>query len=356
MIGAEAAGVFVDERGFVPVDKQQRTNVAHIFAIGDVVGQPMLAHKATHEGKVAAENCAGHTSTSTPPSSPQWPTPTPVAWVGVTENEAKAAGVKYGKGVFPWTASGRSLSLGRDEGLTKVLFDETTDRIIGAGIVGPSAGDLIAEAAHAIEMGSDAGGHRTDHHPHPTLSETAAMAAEAFEGTITDLYMPKSGDRARGAWWRTGGAAPSGTVPSAESPDDRGGDVAADVRAVAQRAVHRVAGEDREHVVVPGRHAVHVPLPRRGVRHPPVLHRHGGRGRQRRLDPEGIVRADVAQVRQRSAPPGSPGAVRSTQAKMRVASTAEIWVSDQYRAAEVVTATPQTARRSRSIASPPRAW
>jgi dihydrolipoamide dehydrogenase len=192
VIGADAAGVFVDERGFVPVDKQQRTNVAHIFAIGDVVGQPMLAHKATHEGKVAAENCAGHTSYFDATVIPSVAYTDPeVAWVGVTENEAKAAGVKYGKGVFPWMASGRSLSLGRDEGLTKVLFDETTDRIIGAGIVGPNAGDLIAEAAHAIEMGSEAGDLGLTIHPHPTLSETVGMAAEAFEGTLTDLYLPK---------------------------------------------------------------------------------------------------------------------------------------------------------------------
>ena len=192
VIGAEAAGVFVDERGFVPVDKQQRTNVGHIFAIGDVVGQPMLAHKATHEGKVAAENCAGHNGYFDATVIPAVAYTDPeVAWVGVTENEAKAAGVKYGKGVFPWAASGRSLSLGRDEGLTKVLFDETTDRVIGAGIVGPSAGDLIAEAALAIEIGADAADIGLTIHPHPTLSETVAMAAEAFEGTITDLYMPK---------------------------------------------------------------------------------------------------------------------------------------------------------------------
>ena len=192
VVGAEHAGVFVDERGFIPVDKQQRTNVAHIFAIGDVVGQPMLAHKATHEGKVAAENTAGHTSYFDATVIPSVAYTDPeVAWVGVTENEAKAAGVKYGKGVFPWAASGRSLSLGRDEGLTKVLFDETTDRVIGAGIVGPNAGDLIAEVALAIEMGSDAADVGLTIHPHPTLSETVAMAAEAFEGTITDLYMPK---------------------------------------------------------------------------------------------------------------------------------------------------------------------
>src|SRR4051794_27089875 len=192
VVGAEAAGVFVDERGFIPVDKQQRTNVAHIFAIGDVVGQPMLAHKATHEGKVAAENTAGHTSYFDATVIPSVAYTDPeVAWVGVTENEARAAGVKYGKGVFPWAASGRSLSLGRDEGLTKVLFDEADDRVIGAGIVGPNAGDLIAEAALAIEIGADAADIGLTIHPHPTLSETVGMTAEAFEGTITDLYMPK---------------------------------------------------------------------------------------------------------------------------------------------------------------------
>ena len=191
-IGADKAGVAVGDRGFIDVDKQLRTNVPHIFAIGDIVGQPMLAHKATHEGKVAAENTAGHNSYFDAAVIPSVAYTDPeVAWVGVTENEAKAAGVKYGKGVFPWAASGRSLSLGRSEGMTKVLFDEATDRIIGAGIVGPSAGDLIAEAAHAIEMGSTAADIGLTIHPHPTLSETIGMAAEAFEGTITDLYMPK---------------------------------------------------------------------------------------------------------------------------------------------------------------------
>jgi len=191
-IGADAAGVAVDERGFISVDKQQRTNVEHIFAIGDVVGQPMLAHKATHEGKVAAEVTAGQNSYFDATVIPSVAYTDPeVAWVGVTENEAKAAGIKYGKAAFPWAASGRSLSLGRDEGLTKVIFDETTERIIGCGIVGPSAGDLIAEAALAIELGADAADIGLTIHPHPTLSETVAMAAEAFEGTITDLYMPK---------------------------------------------------------------------------------------------------------------------------------------------------------------------
>jgi dihydrolipoamide dehydrogenase len=192
LIGAENAGVQVDERGFISVDKQQRTNVPHIFAIGDVVGQPMLAHKATHEGKVAAEVTAGQNSYFDATVIPSVAYTDPeVAWVGVTENEAKAAGIKYGKAAFPWAASGRSLSLGRDEGMTKVIFDETTDRLIGCGIVGPSAGDLIAEAALAIELGADAADIGLTIHPHPTLSETVAMAAEAFEGTITDLYMPK---------------------------------------------------------------------------------------------------------------------------------------------------------------------
>lgn len=192
LVGAENAGVRVDERGFIPVDKQMRTNMGHIFAIGDVVGQPMLAHKATHEGKVAAEVAAGKNSAFDARVIPSVAYTDPeVAWVGLTENEAKAKGVQYGKGVFPWAASGRSLSLGRDEGLTKVLFDEGTERIIGCGIVGPSAGDLIAEAALAIEMGADAADIGATIHPHPTLSETVGMAAEAFEGTITDLYMPK---------------------------------------------------------------------------------------------------------------------------------------------------------------------
>nr|WP_214366967.1 dihydrolipoyl dehydrogenase [Pseudonocardia sp. H11422] len=191
-IGAENAGVLVDDHGFIRVDKQQRTNVPHIFAIGDVIGQPMLAHKAVHEGKVAAEVAAGRNSYFDAKVIPSVAYTDPeVAWAGITENEAKAAGVRYGKGVFPWAASGRSLSLGRDEGITKILFDETTERIIGCGIVGPNAGDLIAEAALAIEMGADAADIGLTVHPHPTLSETIGMAAEAFEGTLTDLYMPK---------------------------------------------------------------------------------------------------------------------------------------------------------------------
>ncbi|MBK8908046.1 MAG: dihydrolipoyl dehydrogenase [Rhodospirillales bacterium] len=191
-INAEAAGVEVDQRGFIPVDKQLRTNVPHIFAIGDICGHPMLAHKATHEGKTAAEVCAGRNSAFDARVVPSVAYTDPeVAWVGVTEEEAKAQKIKYGKGVFPWAASGRSLGLGRDEGLTKLIFDEETERVIGAGIVGPSAGDLIAEAALAIEMGCDAADIGLTIHPHPTLSETVAFAAEAYEGTITDLYMPK---------------------------------------------------------------------------------------------------------------------------------------------------------------------
>ena len=190
--GAEKAGVTVDGRGFVPVDERQRTNVAHIFAVGDVVGQPMLAHKAVHEGRVAAENTAGLDSTFDRRVIPAVAYTDPeVAWVGITESEAKAAGVKYGKGAFPWAASGRSLSLGRDEGLTKILVDEETDHLIGCGIVGPSAGDLISEAALAIKLGASPSDIGLTVHPHPTLSETVAMAAEAYEGTITDLYMPK---------------------------------------------------------------------------------------------------------------------------------------------------------------------
>jgi dihydrolipoamide dehydrogenase len=191
-VGAEAAGVAVDDRGFIHVNKQMRTNVAHIFAIGDLVGQPMLAHKATHEGKVAAEVAAGHKSAFDAKCIPSVAYTDPeVAWVGVTETEAKAQGIKYGKAVFPWAASGRSLALGRDEGQTKTLWDEASGRLIGCAIVGPSAGDLIAEAALAIEMGCDAEDVGLTIHPHPTLSETFAMSAEAFAGTLTDLYLPK---------------------------------------------------------------------------------------------------------------------------------------------------------------------
>ncbi|MGL5734579.1 MAG: dihydrolipoyl dehydrogenase [Beijerinckiaceae bacterium] len=192
LINAAAAGVAVDERGFIAVDKQMRTNVPHIFAIGDIVGQPMLAHKAVHEGKVAAEAASGQKSYFDAKVIPSVAYTDPeVAWVGLTENEAKAKGMKVGKGVVPWAASGRSLSLARDEGITKVLFDESSHRILGAGIVGPNAGDLIAEAALAIEMGADATDIGATIHPHPTLSETVGMAAEMYEGTITDLIAPK---------------------------------------------------------------------------------------------------------------------------------------------------------------------
>ena len=191
-IGADKAGVNVDNRGFISVDNQQRTNVANIFAIGDIAGQPMLAHKATHEGKLAAEVIAGHKVGFDDRVIPSVAYTDPeIAWVGLSETEAKKKGIDYGKGVFPWAASGRSLALGRDEGVTKILFDKVTNRIVGAAIVGPNAGDLIAECALAIEMGSDAEDIGLTIHPHPTLSETVAMAAEAFNGTITDLYIPK---------------------------------------------------------------------------------------------------------------------------------------------------------------------
>ena len=191
-IGAAAAGVATHERGFIPVDRQMRTNVPHVFAIGDIVGQPMLAHKASHEAKVAAEVASGHKSSFDAKAIPSVAYTDPeVAWAGLTETEAKAKGIKYGKAVFPWAASGRSLSLGRDEGLTKTLWDEETQRLIGCGIVGIDAGDLISEAALAIEMGAEAEDVGLTIHPHPTLSETFAMSAEAFAGTLTDLYMPK---------------------------------------------------------------------------------------------------------------------------------------------------------------------
>ena len=191
-IDANQAGVAVDERGFIAVDKQMRTNVSHIFAIGDIVGQPMLAHKAVHEGKVAAEVAAGHKRAFDARVIPSVAYTDPeIAWVGLTETDAKAEGVSYEVGKFPWAASGRSLSLNRDEGITKLLFDPATNRVLGAGIVGPNAGDLIAEVALAIEMGCEAEDIGLTIHPHPTLSETVAFAAEAFEGTLTDLYMPK---------------------------------------------------------------------------------------------------------------------------------------------------------------------
>ncbi len=191
-IAADKAGVNVDEAGFIPVDNQMRTNVAHIFAIGDIVGNPMLAHKATHEGKVAAEVIAGMKSVFEPLTIPSVAYTDPeVAWMGLSETEAKAQGIDYEKGAFPWAASGRSLGIDRDEGMTKVLFDKETKRILGAGIVGPNAGELIAEAVLALEMGADAEDIGLTIHPHPTLSETFNFAAEMAEGTITDLYIPR---------------------------------------------------------------------------------------------------------------------------------------------------------------------
>jgi dihydrolipoamide dehydrogenase len=191
-IDAAAAGVQVDKRGIIGVDRQMRTNVAHIFAIGDIAGTPMLAHKATHEAKVAAEVAAGHKSSFDARCIPSVAYTDPeIAWVGVTETEAKARGIDYGKGMFPWAASGRSLALNRDEGFTKLLFDKATRRVIGGGIVGTNAGDLIAEVGLAIELGADAADIGLTIHAHPTLSETVAFSAEAFEGTLTDLYIPK---------------------------------------------------------------------------------------------------------------------------------------------------------------------
>ncbi len=191
-LGVEAAGVALDERGFVPVDRQMRTNVPHIFAIGDLVGQPMLAHKATHEGKVAAEAVAGEKSFFDARVIPSVAYTDPeIAWVGLTETAAEQQGVAYEKSVFPWSASGRALGMGRTDGSTKILYEPETGRILGGGIVGPGAGDLIAELALAIEMDAEAGDLALTIHPHPTLSETLSLAAEVFEGTVTDLYLPK---------------------------------------------------------------------------------------------------------------------------------------------------------------------
>ncbi len=192
LIGAENAGVIVDERGFIPVDKQMRTNVPHIFAIGDIVGQPMLAHKATHEGKVAAEVIAGHKTEFIASVIPSVAYTDPeVAWVGMTETEAKAKGIEIEKASFPWAASGRALSIARTEGSTKLIFDKETHRVIGAGIVGINAGELLAETVLAIEMGADAHDLGLTIHAHPTLSETVCFAAELKEGTITDMLPPK---------------------------------------------------------------------------------------------------------------------------------------------------------------------
>lgn len=192
LIGAEALGIEVTDQGFIPVDKQLRTNIPHIFAIGDVIGNPMLAHKAVAEGRVAAEVIAGKKHFFEPRCIPSVAYTDPeIAWVGLTETIAKEKNTAYEKTVFPWLASGRSLGQGRDEGLTKLLFDPKTRRILGAGIVGPNAGELIAEIGLAIEMGCEAEDIALTIHPHPTLSETVMLASEIFEGTITDLYMPK---------------------------------------------------------------------------------------------------------------------------------------------------------------------
>ena len=191
-IGADNAGVQVGDKGFIAVDKQCRTNVDHIFAIGDVSGEPQLAHRATHQGKVAAECCAGEKSAFDAKCIPSVVYTDPeVAWTGVTETQAKEDGVEYDKGAFPWAASGRALGMGYSEGTTKILFDKEIGRAIGAGAVGPGAGELIAELGLAIEMGADAHDIGLTVHPHPTLSETVGMAAEAQAGTLTDLYMPK---------------------------------------------------------------------------------------------------------------------------------------------------------------------
>ncbi len=191
-LSADRAGVTVDERGIIPVNKHMQTNVPHIFAIGDLAGGPMLAHKATHEAKVAAEVAAGEKSAFDARTIPSVAYTDPeVAWVGLSETEAKQQGIEYEKAQFPWAASGRALSIGRDEGFTKLLFDKNNGRVLGGGIVGPAAGDLIAEIGLAVEMGADATDISLTIHPHPTLSETVAFAAEAYEGTLTDLYLPK---------------------------------------------------------------------------------------------------------------------------------------------------------------------
>jgi len=192
LIDADKAGVNVDERGFISVDKQQRSNVKHIFAIGDVVGNPMLAHKATHEGKIAAEAVAGMATEWQALTIPSVAYTDPeIAWMGLTENAAKAQGIAYEKAAFPWAASGRSLSIGRKEGVTKLLSDKQTGRILGAGIVGTNAGELIAEAVLALEMGASVEDLALTVHAHPTLAETLGFSAEMIEGTITDLLIKK---------------------------------------------------------------------------------------------------------------------------------------------------------------------
>jgi dihydrolipoamide dehydrogenase len=199
-VEAEAAGVKVDDRGFIPVDSKMRTNVPGIYAIGDIVGEPLLAHKAMHEAKVAAEVISGldvEFDAKTIPSVAY--TDPEVAWMGLTETRAKADGVAYEKAIFPWSASGRALGLGRDEGMTKLLFERETNRLLGAGIVGVNAGDLIAEAVHALEMGANAEDIALTVHPHPTLSETIALAAELQDGSITDLISPAAAKARRSA-------------------------------------------------------------------------------------------------------------------------------------------------------------
>ncbi|RLA16456.1 MAG: dihydrolipoyl dehydrogenase [Gammaproteobacteria bacterium] len=191
-IAADKAGINVDEMGFISVNKQQKTNVDHIYAIGDIVGNPMLAHKAAHEGKVAAEVIAGEKAEFDPLTIPAVAYTDPeITWMGLTENEAKKQGIEYDKGAFPWAASGRSLSLGRNEGLTKIICEKETGRVLGAGMVGPNAGELIAEAVLALEMGADAEDIGLTVHAHPSLSETFAFAAEVVTGSITDLYIKK---------------------------------------------------------------------------------------------------------------------------------------------------------------------
>lgn len=192
LIDADKAGVNVDDAGFIAVDKQQRTNIAHIFAIGDIVGNPMLAHKASYEGKIAAEVISGHKAGFDALTIPSVAYTDPeVAWMGLSETQAQQQGVEYEKAVFPWAASGRSLALGRNEGLTKIITDKNSGRLLGAGFVGPGAGELIAEAVLALEMGADAQDISLTIHAHPTLSESFAFAAEMIEGTITDLYIKK---------------------------------------------------------------------------------------------------------------------------------------------------------------------
>ena len=192
LIDATKAGVDVDERGFIAVDEQMRTNIDHIFAIGDIVGQPMLAHKATHEAKVAAEVCAGLKSGFEANVIPSVAYTDPeIAWVGLTEIQAKEQGIEFEKGVFPWAASGRAIGNDRTEGKTKLLFDPKTHKVLGGGIVGNNAGELISEITLAVELGADASDIGLTIHAHPTLGETVAMAAEVYEGTITDLYIPK---------------------------------------------------------------------------------------------------------------------------------------------------------------------